>query len=48
MYDNLFLLISRSQAPLSLIIPGMSEMLLVSLVTIEISSQIPYGCSGHK
>lgn len=37
-----------SEVPLSLIISGMGEMLFVSLVTIEINSQTPDGCSGYK
>lgn len=37
-----------TEAPLTLIISGMGEMLFVSLVTIEISSQNPNGCSAYK
>lgn len=37
-----------TEAPLTLIISGMCEMMFVSVWTIEIGSQIPNGCSAYK
>lgn len=37
-----------TEAPLTLIISGMCEIMFVSLLTIEISSQNLNGCSAYK